>query len=207
MKTDHIERNVRLRSRLDDPDEPLEMLGFTIARYKFACKWLRETDDVLEIGSGEGFGCNFLARHVAQVTGFDCDAAAIARAAAMYRRDNLRFMVDDIIHPQRPPTPRFDAVVALEMIEHVTQADGQRMVANCAGFLRDGGLLVLSTPRARPDRSVSRQVHHLFEYDYDTLVATLTPHFERVMVFCQNDEYIYAGHPSTAWNFMALGFR
>jgi 2-polyprenyl-3-methyl-5-hydroxy-6-metoxy-1,4-benzoquinol methylase len=206
MKTEHIERNVRLRSRLDDPDEPLEMLGFAIARYKFACKWLRATDTLLEVGSGEGFGCNFLARHVAAVTGIDCDAEAVARATTMYRRDNLQFRVADIVQPP-PPPPRFDAVVALEMIEHVSQSDGAAMVANCAKYLRAGGLLILSTPRARPDRSVSRAVHHLFEYDYDTLLATLNPHFERVMIFCQNDEYIYAGHPSTAWNFIALGFR
>jgi len=28
-----------------------------------------------------------------------------------------------------------------------------------------------------------------------------------VMIFCQNDEYIYAGHPSTAWNFVAVCFK
>ena len=65
----------------------------------------------------------------------------------------------------------------------------------------------MSTPRARADRSKSRQAMHVYEYDYPTLLTTLEPHFARVMVFCQNDEYIYAGHPSTAWNFVVLAFK
>lgn len=207
MKTDHINCPIRVRVRLDDPEEPLEMIGFTIARYKFACKWMRDTDRVLEVACGEGFGCNFFRRHVARVTGLDLDPEVIARCQSRYQGHNLDFVVDDILSPKRVAKSAYDVVVSFEMIEHVSQADGARMVANCAALLKDTGLLILSTPRGRADRSISRQQHHVFEYDYDTLVATLEPHFRRVMVFCQNDEYIYAGHPSTAWNFVALGFK
>ena len=207
MNTDHINCPIRPRVSLDNPEEPLEMIGFTIARYKFACKWMRETDDVLEVGCGEGFGCNFFSRHVRTVTGLDIDEELIERCARRYSRDNLEFVAGDVIYPADPPEPRFHAVVSFEMIEHVGQEEGRRMVANCAACLRDRGLLILSTPRAREDRSVSRQHMHVFEYDYDTLVSTLAPHFERVTVFCQNDEYIYAGHPSTAWNFVAVCVR
>lgn len=207
MKTDHINCPIRPRVTLTDPDEPLEMIGFTIARYKFACKWIRESDHVLEIGCGEGFGCNFFARHAAQVTGLDIDESLICRCRSGYSRENLRFTVEDIVHPRRSPAGEYDVVVSFEMIEHVTREDGQRMVANVAAHLKDRGLAILSTPRTRPDRSISRQHHHVFEYDYDTLMRTLQPHFHRVMIFCQNDEYIYAGHPSTAWNYIALCFR
>lgn len=207
MLTDHINCPIRPRVELDNPEEPLEMIAFTIARYKFACKWMRGGDHVLEVGCGEGFGCNFFSRHVERVTGLDIDPATIERCRLKYRRPNLQFITGDIIDPPSTPFPQFDAVVSFEMIEHVDHASGMKMAANCAAYLKPGGLLVLSTPRAREDRSVSRRHHHVFEYDYETLLATLEPHFNRVMVFCQNDEYIYAGHPSTAWNFVALGFR
>ncbi len=207
MKTDHINCPIRPRVTLDDPHEPLEMIGFTVARYKFACKWLRERDRVLEVGCGAGFGCNFLSRHAAEVVGLDLDPGTVADCRAKYVRDNLTFVVGDIVHPTTPPRPTYDAVVSFEMIEHVDQADGRRMAANCAAHLKPGGIAVLSTPRARADRSVSRQHHHVFEYDYATLLATLDQHFGRVMVFCQNDEYIYAGHPSTAWNYVAVCFK
>jgi 2-polyprenyl-3-methyl-5-hydroxy-6-metoxy-1,4-benzoquinol methylase len=207
MKVDHINCPIRPRVTLDNPDEPLEMIGFTIARYKFACKWLRESDHVLEVGCGEGFGCNFFARHTAGATGLDIDEELVARCRSNYQRDNLKFIVGDIVNPRTPPAGTYDAVVSFEMIEHVSREDGERMVRNVAGHLKPGGIAILSTPRARPDRSVSRQHMHVFEYDYATLMETLTPGFQRVMVFCQNDEYIYAGHPSTAWNYVAVCFR
>jgi 2-polyprenyl-3-methyl-5-hydroxy-6-metoxy-1,4-benzoquinol methylase len=207
MKTDHINCPIRPRVTLDNPDEPLEMIGFTIARYKFACKWMRETDRVLEVGCGEGFGCNFFSRHVAEVTGLDIDPQTVERCRRAYQRDNLRYVVGDIVHPTDKPRGDYDVVVSFEMIEHVSHDDGQRMAANVAAHLKDRGMAILSTPRARPDRSVSRQHMHVFEYDYPTLLATLQPHFHRVTVFCQNDEYIYAGHPSTAWNYIALCFK
>ena len=216
MNVDHINCPVRPRVRLDDCDEPLEMIGFTIARYKFACKWMRGTDQVLEAGCGEGFGCNFFSRHVARVTGVDIDPQVVERCARRYQRANLNFIVGDVVHWRSTGPPGvpdgssgvpYDVVVSFEMIEHVSHDEGRQMVANCAACMKDRGLFIISTPRARPDRSVSRQHMHVFEYDHDTLIATLSPHFERVMVFCQNDEYIYAGHPSTAWNYIAVCFR
>lgn len=207
MKTDHINCPIRPRVELDNPDEPLEMIAFTIARYKFACKWMRETDRVMEVGCGEGFGCHFFAQHVAHSTGLDIDAGTIERCNSRYQGSNLDYVVGDIIDPPTRPRPEYDTVVSFEMIEHVSREDGQRMVANCAAYVKPGGMFILSTPRAREDRSVSRQHHHVFEYDHDTFVATLSGHFQRVMVFCQNDEYIYAGHPSTAWNFIGLCFK
>lgn len=207
MRTDHINCPIRPRVTMDNPDEPLEMIGFTIARYKFACKWMRETDRVLEIGCGEGFGCNFFSRHVASATGLDIDPETVQRCQQRYQRDNLRFVIGDIVNPRTPPAGDYDVAVSFEMIEHVSQEDGRKMVANVARHLGDRGMAILSTPRARPDRSVSRQHMHVFEYDYATLLDTLRPHFQRVTVFCQNDEYIYAGHPSTAWNYIALCFK
>ena len=207
MKVDHINCPIRPRVTLDDPDEPLEMIAFTIARYKFACKFMRETDRVVEIGCGEGFGCNFFSRHTAETVGLDIDEALIERCRGNYQRDNLKFIIGDIINPPQPPKPEFDFVVSFEMIEHVSREDGEKMVSNCASYLNPGGMFILSTPRTREDRSVSRQHHHVFEYDYQTFVDVLSPHFRRVAVFCQNDEYIYAGHPSTAWNFIGVCYK
>lgn len=207
MLTDHVNVAVRERVSLVNPDEPLEMVGFTVARYKFACKWLRPADHVLEVGCGEGFGAHFLAKHCAQVTAMDLDPAVVSACQERYQRDNLEFVVDDMTKARPTRRPLYDTIVCLEMIEHVDQDAGVALVNNVAECLRAGGLFVLSTPRSRLDRSRSRQEMHVFEYDYATLMAMLEPHFGRVMVFCQNDEYIYAGHPSTAWNFIALCFK
>ncbi|MBI4614007.1 MAG: class I SAM-dependent methyltransferase [Planctomycetes bacterium] len=207
MRTDHVHGPIRPRVTLEDPDEPLEMIGFTIARYKFACKWLRETDRVLEVGCGAGFGANFLSRHSARVVAIDSDAEAIAACRGRYRRENIEFVAADLLSPSFAPPWSFDAVVCLEVIEHMDRSSGEALARCMRDLLAPGGILLLSTPRARSDRSLSRQRHHPYEYSHDALRGTLDPLFARVMVFCQNDELIYAGHPSTAWNFVAVAFR
>ena len=161
MNSDHINCPIRPRVMLDDPDEPLEMIGFTIARCKFAFKRMRETDDVLEVGCGEGFGCNFFSQHVWTVTRMDIDEELIERCARRYGRENRQFVTGDVIDPVEQPEPRFHVVVSFEMIEHVGREEGRRMVANCAACLRSRSLLILSTHRAREDRSVSRQHMHV----------------------------------------------
>jgi len=182
-------------------------LVYHCALNKFACKWLRTTDRVLEVGCEEGFGTHFFSKHSAHATGLNIDSELIEGCRGKYVRYNLEFVVGDIVRPEKLPRPEYDAVVRFEMLEHISLEQGAAMVARCALYLNSGWILIMSTPCARPDRSVSHQQMHVYEYDYDTLVAMLSPHFSRMMVFCQNDEYIYAGHPATGWNYVALGFK
>ncbi|GAB4153038.1 MAG: bifunctional 2-polyprenyl-6-hydroxyphenol methylase/3-demethylubiquinol 3-O-methyltransferase UbiG [Sphingomonadales bacterium] len=99
---------------------------------------------VLDMGCGGGLISEPLARMGAQVTGADASAENIAvartHAAQMgieidYRHASAEALVDQ--------GAQFDAVVILEIVEHVADVDA--FLRHCRALLAPGGVLVFST--------------------------------------------------------------
>jgi 2-polyprenyl-6-hydroxyphenyl methylase/3-demethylubiquinone-9 3-methyltransferase len=100
---------------------------------------------VLDIGCGGGLIAEPLARLGANVTGLDPAPESIAVAEAHAAAQGLEIayhagMVEDVADAW---AGRYDAVLALEVVEHVP--DVARFVAAAARLVRPGGMLVLST--------------------------------------------------------------
>lgn len=99
---------------------------------------------IADIGCGGGLLCEPLARMGATVTGIDAspEALAVARAHAASSGlaiDYVEATAEQLVAEGR----RFDAVTALEIVEHV--ADRPTFVADCCRLVKPGGSLVLST--------------------------------------------------------------
>ena len=104
---------------------------------------------ILDIGCGAGVLCEPLARLGATMVGADPAEQTIAVAAARARIHGLA--VDyrgETAEALAAAGERFDAVLAMEVIEHV--ADWRLFLQTCASLIRPGGVLILSTINRTP---------------------------------------------------------
>lgn len=104
---------------------------------------------LLDIGCGGGLICEPMARLGFAVTGIDADATALAVARAHAAAQGLAIDYrDDDAGDLATRDRRFDAVLALEVVEHA--ADPALFVATAARLVKPGGALVLSTINRTP---------------------------------------------------------
>ena len=99
---------------------------------------------ILDIGSGGGLVAEPLTRLGAQVSGIDAGREVVE--AARRHAAEARLAIDYRVATAEQLAAageRFDAVLALEIIEHV--ADVDLFLASLASLVRPGGALVLST--------------------------------------------------------------
>ena len=115
---------------------------------------------VLDLGSGEGFGASILASQASAVLGIDIDARTVEHSKLNYETDGLQFAIGSALDLSRFEDGSLGAVVAFELIEHVSDQQ------TCArrrrrAYSADDGLLIDLDPRSspvhggdRPDESV-----------------------------------------------------
>lgn len=97
--------------------------------------------DVLEAGSGEGYGANMIADVANSVIGVDYDTSAVEHVRARYPRVDMRqgnlaeLPIED---------ESVDVVINFQVIEHLW--DQLQFLRECFRVLRPGGELLISTP-------------------------------------------------------------
>jgi len=181
------------------------MLLIKLARYKFAARLLKETDDVLEVGSGSGLGAIFLSQHAARVTGLEIKEHDHDAARALNRRDNVSFLRRSLFDYDLDR--RHDAVVSLDVIEHLAAEDGRKFVARMARHCKPDGLVLIGTPSIHsfPHQGEYSRASHIKCYDQHELLALLDGVFGRTFAFSMNDEIVHTGHPKMAWYYFVMG--
>ena len=102
--------------------------------------------DILDVGCGGGLVCEPLARLGANATGADADAQAIEVAKAHAKENGLSIAYEN--KPAEALDKKFDVVLALEIIEHVS--DPVEFVASISNLVKPGGLVIFSTLNRNP---------------------------------------------------------
>ena len=98
---------------------------------------------VLDIGCGAGLLCEPLSRLGAQVIGVDPSQSNIAAAKLHADKSHLAIDYRCTTVEEIDPRERFDIVLAMEVVEHVT--DVGVFLNRCAAMLKPGGMMVIST--------------------------------------------------------------
>jgi len=98
---------------------------------------------LLDIGCGAGLLCEPLSRLGAQVTGIDPSASNIAAAKLHADKGQLAIDYRCTTLEEIDPRERFDIVLAMEVVEHVT--DVGVFLKRCAATMKPDGLLVAAT--------------------------------------------------------------
>ncbi len=182
-------------------------LLFTLARYKFAARMLTpgRTHDILELGCGEGFGTLVLAEGGDRVTAIDFDSDAIEHAKATLSASGIDFRVGDAASGER--FGEFDAVVSLDVIEHVERSRERDYYRTVVKNLRPDGFAVIGTPNktAAAYASEASRVGHVNLFTAERLARTAGEWFRNVFLFGMNDEVLHTGFYPMSHYLFVLG--
>jgi ubiquinone/menaquinone biosynthesis C-methylase UbiE len=102
---------------------------------------LRCTDNLLDVGSGDGFWTARFAAHCAKVTGLEPDEGMLGLARDLYQRSNVEYVrgsAESIPYP----SSTFDKVVSVSCLEHF--GDPLQGLREMARVLKPGGRLAIS---------------------------------------------------------------
>jgi len=184
------------------------MLQFLIrlARYKFAFRMIKKTDNVLEIGSGSGLGSIFMGQHCKSVTGIEIKKTEVEEARRINKRSNVVFHAKDFFKMR--DKKKYDVIVAMDVIEHLAYELGEKLVEKTSHHLTNNGFLIIGTPSiySYEYQGPLSKASHVKCYDQQELIKMIEAYYQRVIAFSMNDEVVHTGHPKMAWYYLILAF-
>lgn len=128
--------------------------------------------DVLEIGTGSGYGISIIspkARTFTTIDKFDCGVDLTEYSNVEFRQMKVPPLTD-------LQSNSFDFVITFQVIEHIRNDFG--FLAEIQRVLRPGGKLIISTPNKK--MSLTRNPWHIREYTVDEFKNLLHSYFQQV---------------------------
>lgn len=179
-------------------------LLFILSRYKFAAKLIGEDTDVLEVGCSEGFGTAVLAESARHVLGIDFDSDAIGEARKSFASDKIEFREANFLETS---LGEFDALVALDVIEHIYPEDENAFFTSACRNLKEHGICIVGTPNKTSENyaSPTSKISHINLYTGDRLRKVTGDFFHNAFLFSVNDEVVHTGFYPMAHYLIAVG--
>ena len=129
--------------------------------------------DILEIGTGTGYGVEIIAPHAKRFISIDKQLPQ-----NILQLENVEYY-NMMVPPIGFENCSFDSVVSFQVIEHIER--DFEFVNEVARVLRPGGRFIVSTPNA--PMSLTRNPWHVREYCADELQNILECNFSQVEVY------------------------
>lgn len=164
-----------------------------LACYNFAKKFCQKKS-VLDIGTGFGFGAEFLLKKGARyVLGIDYDKNTIAIASER-KKKNLKFRVLNALELEKIDK-KFDVILAFGIIEHLPVGEVDGFLEKVYQHLRVNGVFLLTTPNGARTKFLFGKPYnpyHIKEYTSYELEKMLKKYFSLIEVngfVCTNQKY------------------
>ncbi len=125
--------------------------------------------NVLEIGSGEGYGIKILAPNATSYIAVDKHATPVETGSG-----NIKFFQLSVPPLAGLEDNSFDAVVTFQVIEHIK--NDRFFLQEIKRVLKPGGILVLTTPNIR--MSLTRNPWHVREYTPEGITKLISATFD-----------------------------
>lgn len=169
----------RLVTQIDNP-AVIEHLH----RYAIALDLLEGNHVVLDVASGEGYGCNLMAGKASAVYGVDISKEAVSHANEKYGNSKCKFTVGStskIPHQDHV----FDVVTSFETIEH--HDEHEQMMLEISRVLKPNGICIISSPDKLnySDKPQYKNPFHVKELYKEEFVMLMKKHFKHVTVLGQ----------------------
>jgi 2-polyprenyl-3-methyl-5-hydroxy-6-metoxy-1,4-benzoquinol methylase len=181
-------------------------LVFRLSRYKFVAKMLSGRKSVLEVGCGDAFGSRIVQQEVGKYTAIDFDPVFIDDVKS---RMVERWAFDTFVHDMLDgPVPgEYDAVFALDVLEHIVAEQEMLFLENSFAPLGPHGVGILGVPslESQPYASPQSKLGHVNCKSAPQLKALMEQFFVTVFIFSMNDEVVHTGFHKMANYVLAIG--
>ncbi len=186
---------------MDDP----KRLIFTLSRYKFVAKMFAGRKHVLEVGCGDAFFTRLVVAEVGKLTAVDFDPLFVRD---VNKRMSERFAFECLAHDMLtgPVKGDYDAMYALDVLEHILPANEDKFLRNMFSSLDCNGSAIIGIPSLESQQFASQisKDGHVNCKSMPDLKRILEKHFHNVFVFSMNDEVVHTGFHKMANYLMAL---
>jgi len=164
---------------------------------------------VAEIGCGDGWYSQVVAREVEWLDLFDFDSEILAECSRSVKNKTRIF--DENIHIHHHDitkgdirydyqSGKYDAIYSLDVMEHINPIQEYKYISNICKSLKPEGIFIVGMPSLESQKyaSPASKIGHINCKSGEDLRAILLRDYHNVLLFSMHDEVI-----STAFNKMA----
>jgi len=171
-----------------------KLIGFTMAKYKFAGKMFESFESVLEIGCMDGFGSLILSQFVRKLTSIDFFKEHIIQATkfTLPNTNNIEFKAADFLDGG---FSKYDGIVAFDVLEHIDPSQEQIFMQNIVSSLSPHGVFIVGIPSLESQAYASElnRSSHINCKSSSKLSELAKQYFYNVFPFAFNDEVLHTG--------------
>jgi len=179
---------------------------FSLSRYKFVSKMMKGKKNIIEIGCGDAWNSNLVARNVEKLCVTDADEKFSDEARlCTSEAKNITVKTHNLL--DSPTTGIYDGLYALDVLEHIDCKDEDKFIDNAISSCTDGALYIFGMPSLESQSLISpekRDPGHINCKSKYALEKLMNKHFLTVIMFSMNDEVIHTGHEGMSHYIFAI---